>query len=118
MSVDGPPGAFWLVLFLEMEPSSKLNLTLANERITGAVGNPKVRSIRREAEVGTRECIESTIHTRDLVTVKEVECLSQNLKVGRFGKAETARNAQVNVHNLGLTEGITLEKERNAAQRT
>jgi hypothetical protein len=77
-----------LLLQLEMEPGSKLNLTFTNDRTTSAVHHAKAVGSRLEIEVATGEGVHGRSHTCYLVAVKEIEGFSQNLEICRLREPE------------------------------
>ena len=101
-----------------MEPGSKLDLTLANKRITGSGGYSETVGGRLEVEVAAREGIHIGPNTRHLVAVKKIKCLTENLQVGSFPKAEATGNAQIHVDDPRLSEGVALELQWNTSQST
>ncbi len=111
-----------IVTGLEVEADGQLNLTWCKDRrVVDTVGRrPQERQSAIRGGVRGQRAARSSLRAegkerrRDIgnvLVVEEVESLGQNLKVHRFGEAESFRDTQVNGRRAWPAEAVALDEE-------
>ena len=106
-------------LFLELEASGELDLTLTEQSAVSAGNTQEWRvdvvveyqALRQSARAGRcarvrREIVEGARHGCDLRSIEYVERFTKNFESGTFRDPEATREPQINVPNLRLRERI------------